>query len=295
MSPFVSILAPVVAPVAARHQDAVLSVRFRKALGRKRQNPPKSFFDKLFWMSVNTDTSSWTRCADKVEVRKYVSSRCGEEILPKLYAIYGSAEEVDFSELPDSFAIKTNNGCASNYLVRSREGVDLEAIRKGLKKWLRFPYGELTGQLHYARIRPLILAEELLRQDVNSEDSLIDYKFYCFAGVPMFCFVNSDRSADDPHSYTRMMYDMEWKMVPNACIKTAKQKEMSQPVSFSRMIEIAAVLSDGFPFVRVDLYEVNGAVKFGELTFTPGMGSGFTDSFQRTLGDLIVLPEAIGQ
>ena len=106
MNPVIEAAALVVAPFLAGHQHAVLSARFQKALGRRRQDPPRSFYDKIFWMSENADTTLWTKCADKVGVRGYVAERCGTDILPELYATYGSADDIDFDALPERFAIK---------------------------------------------------------------------------------------------------------------------------------------------------------------------------------------------
>lgn len=293
MNHIIEVAAPVLAPIFAKNQDRVLSLRFEKALGRKRQDPPKSFYDKVFWMSAHTDTSLWTRLADKIEVRKFVKERCGEDILPKLYAIYESADNIDFGALPDSFAIKTNNGCASNYLVRSKADADLEAIRSGLARWLRFPYGQLTGQLHYAKIVPRILAEELLFQEEDPDTTLVDYKFYCFDGEPRYCYVVSDRQFDSKHTHSRMMYDMNWNPLSEVFVSGKELCCLSEPVCFGEMQEISATLSGDIPFVRIDLYAVNNVTRFGEMTFMPGMDPGFTERFQEEMGGMLVLPKGI--
>lgn len=292
MNRIIEATAPVLAPVFAKNQDRVLSFRFRKALGRKRQDPPRSFYDKIFWMSANTDTSLWTRLADKIEVRKFVAERCGEDVLPKLYAIYKSADDIDFGELPDAFAIKTNNGCASNYLVRSKTNVDLESIRTGLARWLRFPYGQLTGQLHYAKIPPRIFAEELLFQEEYPEATLVDYKFYCFGGKPRYCFAVSNRRLETGNAHAKMIYDLNWKNLDTVFVPGTEIAPVKKPPQLAKMIEVSSRLSEGIPFVRVDLYEVDGDVKFGEMTFMPGLNSGFTEVFQLKLGNLICIPES---
>lgn len=281
------------APLFARRQSLVLALRLRKALGRRMQNPPASFYDKIFWMSTHTDTSLWTALADKIQVREYVAEHCGSEILPKLYATYDTAAGIDFEALPDSFAIKTNNGCATNYLVRSKSDTDLEAIRKGLNRWLTFPYGALTGQMHYARIVPMILAEELLVQEDESDAPLVDYKFYCFDGEVRYCYVVSDRHFDQRHTHSRMLYDMDWKPLPQVFVDGVSLSQSQRPASLPRMKAVAEQLSQGIPFVRVDLYEVNGLIKFSEMTFMPGMDTGFSEDFQRELGDLIQLPDVL--
>lgn len=292
MNRFIEATAPVFAPIFAKNQERILSLRFEKALGRRRQDPPRSFYDKIIWMSVNSDTSLWTKLADKVKVREYVAERCGEGILPELYATYESAVDIEFSTLPDAFAIKTNNGCASNYLVRSKAETDLESVRMKLARWLRFPYGELTGQLHYAKIPPRILAEELLFQKADPQAMLIDYKFYCFCGEPRYCFVVSNRRLEAGNAHAKMMYDINWKGLEKSFVHGTQLAPVDKPSRLKEMIEISSRLSEGIPFVRIDLYEVNKVIKFGEMTFMPGLNAGFTEEFQLELGNLICIPES---
>ncbi len=281
------------APILSRHQSSVLGLRFRKSLGRRMQDPPVSFYDKIFWMSAHCDTSQWTRLADKVEVRDFVSERCGSDLLTKLYGVYERAEDIDFDAFPDSFVVKTNNGCASNYIVRSKETADLEGIRAGLAKWLSFPYGELTGQLHYSRIKPRILAEELLYQADAPEETLTDYKFYCFDGDVRYCYVVMDRVFDQRHTHKRMMYDAQWNELPGVFDAGAALGHALKPSAFGDMVEAAEKLSRGIPFVRVDLYEIDGSVKFSEMTFMPGMHAGYTEAFQEELGGGYLVAAAV--
>lgn len=259
------------------------------------QAPPCAFFDKVFWLSLHTDTSQWSACADKLAVRERVSHACGASVLPKLYATYDSAQKIDFSRLPEQFVLKTNNGCGTNWIIRDRSATNLEVIRKELSYWLGYPYGALTGQGHYSRIVPRIFAEELLQSKRGPSLTPDDFKFFCFDGVPCYCLVASNRKPDSSHTYDRMMYDMDWHPIPEAFESSGMHhggiaEIQPRPQAFDTMIEMARTLSKGFSFVRVDLYEVDGEAKFGEMTFTPGMGSCFTEDFQRELGDLIELP-----
>lgn len=292
MNPAIQRMLVPFAPFFAQHQKQVLALRLRKVLGRRMQDPPVSFHDKLFWMSTNTDTSLWTRLSDKVKVRDYVVQCCGDRVLTKLYATYQTADDICFENLPERFVIKTNNGCGANCIIRAKSAADLDSVRSTLAEWLRFPYGELTGQMHYARIEPLILAEELLYQQGRPDSLLPDYKFYCFDGDVRYCYVVSDRQFDTVHSHKRMLYDMDWKAHPDVFKRGVPLGYAGKPSSFEKMEEVARRLSQGIPFVRVDLYEVGDAVKFGEMTFLPGMHHGYTERFQEQLGEAIVLPPA---
>ena len=123
---------------------------------------PQTLDDKIAYMAFRTDTSEWTRLADKVRVREYVEE-CGYgEYLPKLYGTWERAEDVEFDKLPSAFVIKTNNASATNILVRDKSKINEAAVRKQLDEWLKDNYGYRTCQPHYSRIKPLILAEEFL-------------------------------------------------------------------------------------------------------------------------------------
>lgn len=288
MNPIYNLLKPF-APIIGKYHKFILSLRYRKALGRSiEKKNPKSFYDKIFWLSCNSDTTEWSRLADKYLVREFIKEKIGEEYLPQLYGVYDSADEIDFDKLPNSFVIKTNNGCASNFLVRDKKNTDLEKIRKELAYWLKFPYGELTGQRHYSRIKPRIIAEEFMYQKKNPKETLIDYKFYCFNGIPTYCNVISER-VFNTHKIKKHMYDMNWKPIPDFFNEKEKEllKEIEKPITFEKMKEIANVLAKGFKFVRVDLYEINGEIKFGEMTFMPGMDIGWNEKTQYELGSLI--------
>lgn len=290
MNPIYNLLKPF-APIIGKYHKFILSLRYRKALGRSiEKKNPKSFYDKIFWLSCNSDTTEWSRLADKYLVREFIKEKIGEEYLPQLYGVYDSADEIDFDKLPNSFVIKTNNGCASNFLVRDKKNTDLEKIRKELAYWLKFPYGELTGQRHYSRIKPRIIAEEFMYQKKNPKETLIDYKFYCFNGIPTYCNVISER-VFNTHKIKKHMYDMNWKPIPDYFNDKDKEllKEIEKPVTFEKMKEIAKILAEGFKFVRVDLYEINGEIKFGEMTFMPGMDIGWTEETQMHFGELIEL------
>lgn len=246
---------------------------------------PQTLDDKIAYMAFRTDTSEWSRLADKVRVREYVE-KCGYgEYLPKLYGTWEHAEDIDFDKLPQAFVIKTNNASATNILVRDKSKIDEAAVRKQLDEWLKYDYGYRTCQPHYSRIKPLILAEEFL--GVNGGGKLlIDYKLYCVNGVPEYVQVMSDRKPNT-HEVKVNLMDMEWNNHPEYCSEIHKSAgDISQPQSFDLMKQIAARLAAPFPFVRVDFYEVNNKPVFGEMTFTPGFDTVNLD-FEKSIGQQI--------
>ena len=161
-------------------------------------------------------------------------------------------------------------------------------IRKQMAKYLKYPYGALSGERHYGKIRPKIIAEEYLVDHSHPNTALDDYKFYCFDGVPTYCFITKNRILNT-HKIQLMMYDMDWKPLRSSFIDSSRMVEIPRPSAFEEMKSIAAKLSEGIKFVRVDLYEVDGKVKFSEMTFTPGMDAGFNEEFLLEMGKKIDL------
>lgn len=247
---------------------------------------PKTLDDKIAYMAFRTDTSEWSRLADKVRVREYVEE-CGYgEYLPKLYGTWEHAADINFDELPQAFVIKTNNASATNILVRDKSIINEDAVRKQLDEWLKIDYGYRTCQPHYSRIKPMIFAEEYL--GAGKQKSLNDYKLYCVNGQPLYVIVYTDRVANS-HDMKRTIYDMDWKQHQEYLGRLAVSgPDIERPKSFDRMTEMAAKLSSPFPFVRIDFYEINDKPVFGEMTFTPGMQETSTE-FANKLGNLITI------
>lgn len=149
--------------------EKLFSIWHRRATGVSLDlDNPRTLDDKIAFLAFRTDTTEWTRLADKVRVRDYVEE-CGYgDYLPKLYGTWEKAADIDFSELPDAFVIKTNNGSATNILVRDKSKINEEEVRRQLDEWMKIDYGYITCQPHYSRIKPLILAEEYLGLELKS-------------------------------------------------------------------------------------------------------------------------------
>lgn len=255
---------------------------------------PKDFVEKTFWLLLHTDTSEWTRCADKFLVRDYVKE-CGlEDLLIPLLGKWDNADEIDFDQLPDQFVIKTNHSCGTNIIVTDKSKLDIPTARQKLNNWLSIPYGYSGMQLHYTKIKPCIIAEELLIEDEEqkklSPKSLIDYKFFCCDGNPEYIWVAYNRSHSTGVDMT--LYDLNWKKhtehIVTSDYYTYSDVDVPKPKSLDVMIQAAKILSKKFPEVRVDFYEIDGKPYFGELTFTSGWGF-FTYDFYDYLGSKIDL------
>lgn len=254
---------------------------------------PIDLNEKIIWLEGCTDTDIWSRLADKYEVRKYVDEKGLRSILPKLYGVWDSVEDIDFCLLPDSFVIKCNHDCHSAHVVKDKNVVDIEKIKKNLRKHLTKRFGYVECEPHYTRIKPLVIAEELLENSSGSiSSSIVDYKVWCFQGVPYYIMTLHDREVK---SLRMNLYDLNWHVHPELmCFDNEfldGKGDIPKPESFDEMINAAAILSEGFPEVRVDFYDVYGKLYFGEMTFTSGSGKMpyFTMKCLNDLGSLVKL------
>ncbi len=231
---------------------------------------PTMFAEKIRWLQFNTDISHWSLLADKFRARSYVEAKGHGDILVPLLGHWNCADEIDFNILPDSFVIKPNNGCSDLFIVNDKNQVPLKSIRRQLAKSMRHVYGAYNAETQYAEITPCIFAEETMPEPDFSL-GVPDYKFFCVNGEPVMCRVCTDRNYNGPDTKRVTMYDMGWNrhdewMEPQCA---AKAKDIPRPASFEKMKAVCRDLSAGMPFVRLDLYDDRGQVRFGEFTFTP--------------------------
>ena len=278
---------------------------YRKTLKKSLNlKDPKDYDEKIQWLKVYADLSEWTRLADKYEVRKYLEE-CGlEHILVRQYGVWDRAEEIDFNNLPDKFVLKTSHGFGNILIVMDKGKLDVEHTRKLVNKWLRKRYGLLTFEPHYWNIKRRIIAEEFLEEQSFSSfsASLIDYKFFCFHGEPeviMVLYNRQNRIIGKKVTKRRkglkaVLFDLDWNPLPDKSgdsIEVQGDHELvPKPVNLKEMIRVCRILSKPFPQLRVDLYEVNGRIYFGELTFTPGeINLTFTSEYSLELGRKIDL------
>ena len=257
----------------------------------KRMNldTPQTLVEKINWMQFNADTSLWTLCADKYRMREYVAEKGLEDHLPKLYGHWESPDEIVFDALPSEFVLKSNNGCGTVKIVWDKSQLDISATRKLLRSWLK-PYGYVGGQTHYLRIKPCIVAEELLHQDeaekVFSPTSLVDYKMWCINGEPESIWVAFNRH--NALMVNMALFDREWNPMPQHLRDTNLETYdpnaiIPRPVCLDEMFEIAKRISEPFPELRLDFYVIGGKPYIGEMTLTSGYGF-YTDEYYNYLG-----------
>lgn len=252
---------------------------------------PQNLSEKINWMKFNTDTSLWTEYADKFKVREYVESKGLKNILVKLYGVWDNAEDIDFDKLPKSFVLKTNHACGTVLLVEDKTKLNIKTTRKKLSDWLNLKMGKETAEPHYLGIKPLIIAEEYLK--VKSGEPIVDYKLYTVKGETELIMVCSERKIGIGSKIS--LYDKNWNFCPERlgqCHANDNVQKIPQPKSFEKMKEYAKILCEDFPFVRMDFYDIDGKIYFGEMTFTPkgGYCSTLTDEEQLRIGRKIALP-----
>ena len=252
---------------------------------------PRDFNEEVQWLKVYYRNPLLVQCADKYRVRDYVAG-CGlNHILNEVYAVYEDAEDIDFRQLPQRFVMKTNNGCKTLIICNDKDALNQYEIKKTFKRWLKQRMGYIAGEYHYNCIRPLIIVEKNL--SLVDGTLPVDYKVFCFNGQPHYVSVLIDRDEDTLVPKKRAVFDFRWNaqdfVLPHYYADPAL---FPRPKCLDEMYNIAKRLAAPFPFVRVDLYEIDGKIVFGELTFTPsaGFGRAFTQQCLDHFGGLLTLP-----
>lgn len=252
---------------------------------------PKDLNEKIQWLMFFTDTSRWTSLADKYAVRQYVKDKVGEKYLIPLLGKWDCADDIDFESLPTKFVIKPNNGSYDTVICSDKNDIDLEKVRERMSYSLANKFGYENAEPHYLNIKPCIIAEELLETD--DAGGLIDYKIWCFNGIPhsLLLCVNRDKNT---HHADLLVYDLNWTKRPEILTpKFRNSNECPKPNNLDEMLIVASKLSDGFPQVRVDLYNIQGKIYFGEMTFSSnfGMMPYYTNEALLDMGRHIRMPQ----
>ena len=219
---------------------------------------PKDINEKIQYLKLYDYRNNpvISNCSDKYEVRKYLTERGYEALLPELYGVYFKSSDIKWSELPDEFVVKCTHGSGYNIICPDKNTLDIDTAEKDLRKWLKEYYGKRMAEVQYKPIKRRIIIEEYLGSDIEA------YKFFCFNGEPRIMYV-SVRGENGENAKYLNYYNMDWELL---------DIQLEKPDNFEEMKNIAKGLSKDFKFVRVDLYDVNGKIYFSELTFTPTGG-----------------------
>ena len=256
---------------------------------------PQTFNEKLQWLKLYDRKPEYTMMVDKYRVREYITQKIGAEYLIPLLGVWDSPDEIDFAALPEQFVLKCNHNSGLGMCIcKDKSTLDLRKVRRELRKGLRQDYYLPGREWPYKDVPRKIIAEQYMQDNIDlgvrEDATLKDYKFFCFDGTPQFLYV-SDHS--DQHEKAHLaFFDMNYRESPFGRTDYLLFKALPpKPAHFEQMKESASVLSSDIPFVRVDLYELNQKVYFGELTFHPC--SGFLPfkpkEWDKRLGELLTL------
>lgn len=251
---------------------------------------PHTFNEKLQWLKLYNRRPEYTQMVDKYAVKMYVANIIGKEYIIPTIGVWDRFEQIDFSVLPERFVLKTTHGGGGGgvTICRNKEHFDVDEAERKLEKSLSIDIYKYLKEWPYKNVKKRIIAEEYIHDNC---DGLKDYKFFCFSGNVKFFKIDFDRFIDHHANY----YNRDGKLLPfgEADLLPVPDKLLDIPQNLSEMIGIAERLSVGIPFLRVDLYNVDGKIYFGELTFFPasGLGRFVPHEYDCVLGDYIKLPE----
>ena len=223
---------------------------------------PKTYNEKLQWMKLNDHNELYHTLADKYEVKKYVENLIGSEYVIKTLGVYDSFDEIDFNSLPDRFVLKCTHDSGGLVICKDKSKLDKENARKIIESSLKNNYFYHSREWAYKDLKPRIIAEEYIE---TRNGDLPDYKFFCFDGKARALYVATGRHTESGVCFD--FFDENFNHLPFYNSHPNSKNKIDKPTGFDKMKELAEKLSVGMPHVRVDLYDIDGKVYFGEYTF----------------------------
>lgn len=229
---------------------------------------PKGFNEKLQWLKINDRKPEYTAMVDKYSAKKYVAEIIGEQYIIPTLGIWEHFDNINFTELPEQFVMKCTHDSGGVIVCKDKNKLNKVIAKEIIEKSLKSNYYWSGREWPYKNVPPRIIVEKYMSN--SQETSLKDYKFYCFNGIMKFVMINSDRNTDEP---TKADYfDKNFKWLDFTWGYDHAKKHPQKPENFEKMVSLAEKLAKGFPHIRVDLYECDGQIYFGELTFYDGSG-----------------------
>ena len=224
---------------------------------------PKTFNEKLQWLKLYEWPKNYLaiKCSDKYKVREYIDENGMSDYLNELYGVWDNANDIDFNKLPNQFVLKCNHGCGYNIICDDKTKLNLIETKKILNKWLKEKFGKFNAEPHYDKIEPKIICEKFLGGNIT------DYKFFCFNGKAEFMYIASGFGNGIGEQVS--FFDKDGKKAPYRRTDYPVKEDAALPEKFEEMKKLSEELAKDFKFVRVDWFEENNKIYFGELTFTP--------------------------
>lgn len=264
-----------------------LKILYKNRVGKELHlDPPKTFNEKIQWLKLYDRKPEYAMMVDKYKVKQYVVTKIGEEHIIPTLGVWDRFDEIDFDSLPEQFVLKCTHDSGGLVIVKDKKSFDKKSARKKINHCLKRNYFWNTREWPYKSVKPRIIAEKFMVDESGVE--LKDYKFFTFNGEPKALFVATDRGTDTRFDF----YDIYFNHLPFLNGHPSAVKEIDRPAGFEQMKQLARKLSEGIPHLRVDFYDINGKVYFGELTFYhwSGMVPFEPDKWDEVFGKWIKLP-----
>lgn len=258
---------------------------FKKRLNLKH---PFTFNEKINWLKLYDKRELYETFVDKVKVKEYVANKVGAEYIIPTISVYENVKDVKIEELPDKFVIKTTHDSASTFICEDKNHFNFQEVCLKLNHSLATDFSKKFREWPYKYVKPQIIAEKYIE---TKDGNLMDYKIFCFNGKARFLKVDFNRNTHHQANY----YTLSWTLLPfgEAMFPPNPDFQISRPSNFDKMIELAEILAEDIPFVRVDFYNVDNKIFFGELTLFPAAGFGhfIPEKADLDIGHLLRLPE----
>ncbi len=250
---------------------------------------PETFSEKLQWLKLYNRRPEYTTMVDKYAVKKYVADRIGEEYVIPLLGAWDSFDEIDFDLLPERFVLKTTHDSGGLVICKSKSTFDKESAKNKLDRSLAFDYYKRGREWPYKNVPRRIIAEQYLEDSETKE--LRDYKFFCFNGEPKALYVATDRQSLEKEVKFDF-FDMDYEHIDLVNRHHNAEIPPEKPKQFELMKRLSSTLAGDIPFVRIDFYEVNGRVLFGEMTFfhLNGLAPFEPEKWDHIFGSWLTLP-----
>lgn len=246
---------------------------------------PKTFNEKLQWLKLYDRKDIYTTMVDKYEVKEYVKNIIGEEYIIPTIGVYDSFDKIDFDKLPNQFVIKCTHDSGSTIICKDKNEFNIKRAKKDIERCIDTNFFYTFREWPYKNVKPRIIIEKYMKN--SNDDELIDYKFYCFNGKVDYVMICTGRQQGDTKFY---YYNDKWELQKDMSydgINLKGELSLEKPINLDKMFEMVRNLSKGFKFIRIDLYEIQKKIYFGEFTFFPSAGfdNGRTTKAEKYLND----------
>lgn len=242
-------------------------------------NPPITFNEKIQWLKLYDRKPLYTILVDKFAVKDYVAGILGMEYIVPTLGVWEKPEDIEWEKLPERFVLKTtHDGGGEGVIICEKKNLDRDEIQRRLKRSLKRNIYKTLREWPYKGVKPRIMAEAYIQEDREGNEGLTDYKFFCFNGEPRFCQVKTHEEGNDCID----LFDMQWQLLPFTGVNPKQHNAQitpKKPENYENMITLVTKLCGVAAFTRIDFYNAEGQIFFGEITFYPASGMGaFTPS-----------------